>query len=207
MKKTLGLIGSFLLLISCGTSINETVYVDDGETLNNNVRVVNGGIVIGNNAKVNGTCTVINGSVQMGNDSYTQNITTVNGGADIGQNCKVDDEISCVNGSVSIGLKSVIGEINAVNGGIDLIGAVVINDLFIANGDILLTDGAEVKGDIIIKGGDDDGEKRRVDITLKNNSVVQGDISADDPDIEIRIYLSSDSKVHGNIEDSEIVYQ
>lgn len=207
MKKIISTVSMFFLLISCGTSFNETVYVDDGETLRNDVRVVNGGIIIGNNAKVKGSCTVINGSVHIGNDSYTQSITSVNGGVEIGRNSKIDDEISCVNGSVTLGLKSEAGEINAINGDIDLKGAVVLNDLFIANGDILLTDGAEVKGDIVVKGGENEGEKRRVDISLKNGSVVHGSIYAEDRGVEIRINLSSDSKVHGDIEDAEIIYK
>lgn len=206
MKSILSLSVGIFVVLACDTSINESVHVSDGKTHDGNINVVNGQIVIGNNCLIKGNCRVVNGSVTMGNNSTAYSITAINGGTNIGEDCRINDEITSVNGSINIKQRSETGEISTVNGNIDIRGTHVTGDVNIINGDITLSDSAVVKGNIIIKSGDDN-EKRRVEIWLKNRSVVNGGIHAKNDNVDVRIYISGEGKVLGDIDEAEIIYQ
>ena len=61
-------------------------------------------------------------------------------------------------------------------------------------------------GNIIIEEEWGDSERRkRLDISISNNSLVKGDIIVENDDIIVKVYLSEGGKVLGRIKNAEII--
>ncbi|MBN1406735.1 MAG: hypothetical protein JW956_03040 [Calditrichaceae bacterium] len=208
MIKLLALI-SVLILIACNASINESFYLNDGETKNGDILCINGSINIGNNCKVMGGCKAVNGSIKIGRNSIVGDIQSVNGPVSIENNSTIKGDITAVNGEIqtSDGV-NVLGDVTSVNGNIILENTKVAKNVETENGDITLTESTVVEKDILIKGKSKwSDEKRRVEIRLERGAQVNGDINVKDEGIDVTIFLSSDSKIMGDVINAEIIYE
>jgi hypothetical protein len=209
MRKTLLLAVISFSLFSCTASINETVYIQDGETKKGDVNSINGSIIIGNDCKVYGDCRAVNGRIEVGANSLVSNLQSINGSIKIERNTRITGSISAVNGRLytAEGVR-VDGGVSSINGNIDLTETIVAENVETVNGDIILTNGTVVEMDIIVKGkskwGDD---KRQVDINLESGAQVKGNIEVEDQTISVTVYVSDNSKILGDVINAEIIYQ
>lgn len=215
-----------LFIPGCNLSVNRSIYIDDGETVNSSQRTVNGSIIIGSDCKVRGSCATVNGRIKVGSNSEVRGLKTVNMGITVGDNSYVDGSVATVNGSINCkagvrvdgdtstingsikcdtGVK-VNGEASTINGKIDLKKATIKEDVKTHNGNITLTDGSIVYGDIIIRKSRSFFRRlRRLKIRIAEDSVVKGDIIVKDDDLEVKVYLSSGGKVIGRIRNAEVI--
>ena len=85
-----------------------------------------------------------------------------------------------------------------VNGSIELDGSEVGGDIKTVNGDVDLTDGAVLRGDLVIEKpggwGWKDNKKRRPRITIGPGSIIEGNI---DLEREVELYISESAQVGG----------
>lgn len=131
---------------------------------------VNGGIQVSAEERV-GDVSSINGGIDLGSDAVAAKLDTVNGGIDLGERVEIEraetinggilvshdvtvhGSLSTVNGSIQTNPGTLIEErVSTVNGKIRLRDTRVGEDVQTSNGDILLTDGSVVEGDVIVKG-------------------------------------------------------
>lgn len=131
---------------------------------------VNGGIRVSAEERV-GDISSINGSIDLGSDAVALRLDTVNGGIDLDERAEIEraetvnggirvsrdvtvhGSLSTVNGSIQTNPGTVIEDrVSTVNGKIGLRDTRVGEDVQTSNGDILLTDGSVVEGDVIVKG-------------------------------------------------------
>ena len=229
-KKRLLLLALFLaallVLPGCNISVNKSIYVDDGETINHGQKTVNGSIYIGSNCKVRGSCSTVNGKIKVGSNSEVRALRTVNMGITIGENSYADGNVSTVNGSIlcRAGVKidgdastingavtcetggKINGDTTTINGKIDLKKTVVKEDIQTHNGNITLTEGTIVYGDIIIKRSTRLTRRhRKLKIRIADGSVVKGDIINRDRDLEVKVYLETGGSVIGRVERAEVI--
>ena len=196
---------STVLFCGCDMSVNRSVHVSDGEQSGGHTSV-NGSIHIGARCRIDGDCRTVNGSIQVGDDARVRDLDTVNGRISIAANVEVDGNAATVNGSIICGSGSKIhGRLSTVNGRIELKKSEVDEDLSTVNGDILLAKSL-VHGDIIIKGRHGKlFDHRHIEIRLSEGSRVEGGIIVRDPDIDVKVYLSKDSTVKGEIQNAQVV--
>lgn len=203
MKKTLTIyiILLFTMLSNCGdtTTVNRSLTISDGQKINKNLSSVNGRIEVGENCLIKGDCRTVNGSIKIGNFSKVKEVKTINGNIELGEGVEVDGDIDLINGNVQAKTGSHIsGSITNINGKIKLYHTVVHQNLSIVNGDILLDDGTDITGNIIIRGKP--GKRAQVvKIEIKKGSKVQGDIRVKDSRKKVEVYLSEDSKIFGEV--------
>ncbi|MCK5058552.1 MAG: hypothetical protein KAT34_17995 [Candidatus Aminicenantes bacterium] len=219
-------LATMLILPGCNISVNKSIYIDDGETVNHGQRTVNGSIYIGSNCKVKGSCSTVNGKIKVGGNSEVRALKTVNMGITIGENSYVDGDVSTVNGSIlcRAGVKidgdastinggvtcetgvKINGDASTINGKIDLKKTVVKEDIKTHNGNITLTEGSIVYGDIIVKRSTNFTRRlRRLKIRIADGSVVKGDIINRDKDMDVKVYLSNGGSVMGRVERAEVI--
>ena len=224
---TLGIISIIgQVFAGCNVGVNKSIHIRDGETVNHGPKTVNGSISIGNNCTISGNCDTVNGRIKVGDNCevrslHTVNlgvsvgnhtvvdgsIVTVNGSITCGEEVKVDDDVTTVNGSIHCGKGvSIQGSVSNVNGDHTLIAALVKGDLKTNTGDITLQDNSIVEGDIIIRRSRSFfNRQRHLDIRISGNSEVKGDIIVEDDDLKVKVFLSSGGKVLGKITDAEVV--
>jgi DUF4097 and DUF4098 domain-containing protein YvlB len=200
----------FLILftiISCeGVSVNKSISIADGETVNNDLTSVNGNIDIGENCNIRGDCSTVNGKIRIGRNSKVADVQSVNGSILLSENVSVNDDVNSVNGSIDCkrGVK-IRGEINTVNGNVELFNSEIGRDITSINGNVKLMQKSIVGGDIRIKGKDRSSSKHRtVKIHLLDNSVVEGDIIGVQG-VYVEVFVENGSKVKGRIINAEIV--
>jgi len=191
----------------CNFSINKSIYVDDGDTRRGSLNTVNGSIMVGRDCVIRGECRSVNGRVEIGRDSKVEDVQAVNGELRIRNNVEVRGDAESVNGNITCynGVE-IKGSINTVNGDVDCEGTNVRRNITTYNGDITLLDKSIIRGDIIVKRTRERSDhRRRLDIEIAEESEVYGDIIVKDDDIEVRVYLSGDGRVHGRIEGAEVI--
>ncbi|MGI9261599.1 MAG: hypothetical protein ACR2QR_06175 [Woeseiaceae bacterium] len=133
------------------TSVNGSISVGDDATVTGNVKTVNGSIRVDSGASIQKASTV-NGGLRLADDVRAENLSTVNGSINVGENGVIEDDVSAVNGRITVGDGSNVGgDVSNVNGQIGLSGTEVGGDLSTVNGDIELSDGAVVKGDLVVE--------------------------------------------------------
>lgn len=133
------------------TSVNGSISVGDDATVTGNLKTVNGSIRVDSGATIESASTV-NGGLRLADGVKADSLSTVNGSINVGEKGVIDGEISAVNGRISIGGGTRIDDdVGNVNGQIGLSGAEVGGDLSTVNGDIELSDGAVVKGDLVVE--------------------------------------------------------
>lgn len=209
MQRISALFTFLLFLSACTASVNETVYVNDGEVRDKDINSINGGIIIGENCKVYGNCRAVNGTIKVGKNSIVAGLQSVNGQIKVEEKSMVKGNISAVNGRVTLGTGVQLnGELSTINGDIELDQTMVAKNIETVNGDIYLLNGSIVEGDIKIKGKSKwSGDKRKIDIYLREGSQVKGNIETDDENISVKVHVSGESKILGDVINAEIVYQ
>lgn len=200
------LVLSFILFCGCDVSVNRSIYVRDGEKSGGQTSV-NGSIHVGSRCQVDGNCRTVNGSIQVGDDSRVRGLDTVNGRISIAARVDVDGNAKTVNGSITCGSGSKIhGRLSTVNGRIELKNTEVDEEISTVNGDILLLAKSLVRGDIIIKGSHGHFfDHQRLEIRIRDGSLVEGGIIVRDSDVEVKVYLSKDSIVKGEIKNAQVI--
>lgn len=131
----------------------------------------------------------------------------MNGSIKVGKNTKVDGDIDSVNGSISCYEGVVVDDnIATVNGSFKLSGTEVKGGLTTVNGRITLRDGSKIQRDIIIKKSKGGflhnffgSKKKKLEITLKGKSVVEGDIINKDDERPVILFLEKGSAVKGKV--------
>ena len=112
---------------------------------------VNGGIDIGSGASAEKIETV-NGGINLDDGVEIERAETVNGGIRLSRNVSVHGSLSTVNGSIQTSPGTVVDRrVSTVNGKISLHDTRVGENVQTSNGDIFLTDGSVVEGDIIVE--------------------------------------------------------
>lgn len=191
---------------SCNASVNRSFYVRDGEQSGGLISV-NGSIHLGLNCRVVGSCHAVNGNIEVGDGSRVRDLDTVNGRIHIGSNVDMDGHAGTVNGAIDCGIGSKIhGRLTTVNGSIELRNTQVDEEVSTINGDILLSEKSVARGDIVIK--DRRGSSRdhqRLNIRISGGSQVEGSIIVQDENAEVRVYISKDSTVKGEVRNAQVI--
>jgi DUF4097 and DUF4098 domain-containing protein YvlB len=197
---------SFIWFCGCDMSVNRSIHVADGEHGGGQTSV-NGSIQVGARCRIEGDCTTVNGSIQVGDGSQVRDLDTVNGRITIAANVDVDGSVKTVNGSIVCnGGSKVHGRLSTVNGRIELKNTEVDEGIGTVNGDILLSAKSLVHGDIVIKGSHGHlFDLQRLEIRISEGSRVEGSIIVRDPETEVKVYLSKDSIVTGEIKNAQVI--
>jgi len=194
-----------LLFWGCDASVNRSIRVGDGER-STGLTSVNGSIRVGSDCRIDGNCRTVNGRIEVGNGSKVRDLDTVNGRIRIGAKVDVDGDARTVNGSIACDAGSKVhGRVGTVNGRIELRNTEVDEEVSTVNGDILL-EKSVVRGDIVVKGGRGNFFGRnRLEIRIRDGSLVEGGIIVRDGDIEVKVFLSKDSTVKGEIKNAQLI--
>jgi hypothetical protein len=172
------------------TAVNGSVEASAGQVYDK-VKTVNGDVTVRTGATVESAQTV-NGEIELERDAKAGSVSTVNGSLDIGDGATVAREASTVNGSLKLAKRTRVGgAVSTVSGEIELNGAEVGGTLTTVNGDIDLTDGAHVRGGILVKkpNGDwswNNGHEDLVKVHICGTCVVDGDLRFERP-VELRV--------------------
>lgn len=201
MRAVLAAAMAILLTGCCGTSVNQSINVGDGEKRTGTLQSVNGSITLGRGCEVDGKCRTVNGGIRVGDDSTVGDLGTVNGGVTLGRDVTVNGDVDTVNGAVRCGRGAAVGgEISTVNGEIVLENTTVARDVRTHNGDILLRDQSRVGGDLVVeKSRGSNSFRRELRIEIGDGSVVEGDVVVRDDDIDVVLYLSGGGTVKGEV--------
>lgn len=193
-------------LWSCDVSVNRSIHVRDGES-SHGLTSVNGSIHVGSRCRVDGGSHTINGRIEVGDDSRVRDLETVNGRITLGARVDVDGNVKTVNGAIECGRGSKVhGRLSTVNGGIELRNTEVDEEVSTVNGDVRLSEKSVVRGDIVIKGRHGVSfDHQRLEIRISDGSRVEGGIIVRDEDIEVKVYLSKDSTVKGEIRNAQVI--
>jgi len=202
------LVMSFLSFCACAASVNSSRRLGDGER-SSGLSSVNGSIFVGARCVVDGNCHTVNGRIEVGDGSTVDHLETVNGRIAIGADVTVDGDAETVNGAIECGQGSQVhGRMSTVNGRVKLRGAVVGDEVSTVNGDVLLRGKSIVRGSIVIKGRQGHffgGHDHVLEIRVEEGSVVEGGIDVRDPDREVKVYISKDSSVKGEILNAKVI--
>jgi predicted acyltransferase (DUF342 family) len=212
-------VGLLIMLMSVpvyGAGINKSIKIGAGSE-SDGATTVNGSISVGAGSVVTGTLKTVNGRIRVDENSTIEDAVTVNGSLPIADDVKADN-LTPVNGSVSVGTSSTVaGDVGAVNGRIKLEkGTTVRQDVGNVNGDIEfegsevggnvktvsgdvdLSDGAVIKGDLIIERPSmwsfGDGKTRMPVIVIGPGSAVEGTIQLER---EVKLFVSTSAEVGG----------
>jgi hypothetical protein len=177
------------------STVNGSISVGSDSTIDGSLDTVNGTIRVDENTSVKDVETV-NGSIRLASGVSTRDIGSVNGSIRLGERVTVAGEISVVNGKISLGKGSKVAhEISNVNGEIKLDGADVAHDVSTVNGDVTLSDGAIVRGDIIVeKPGGSNNKNRKPIIIIGPGSSVLGEIVLKR---KVELFISDSAEVGG----------
>ena len=180
------------------TSVNGSVTVGEGAIVTGEVSTVNGTIRINNDARVQDVSTV-NGALRVSSGVRAKNLSTVNGSIRVDENVTIDGWIEAVNGSIGVRKGSKVAKsVSNVNGEIELVASEVHGDLATVNGDIELSEGAILHGDIIVEkpGGWHFGFRKSWApiIVIGPDSRVLGKIRLER---EVKLYISDTAEVGG----------
>jgi UDP-3-O-[3-hydroxymyristoyl] glucosamine N-acyltransferase len=184
------------------TTVNGQVEAEDGQTYET-LSTVNGQVRVGRGVTAKEAKTV-NGQVLIEEDVKLGKASTVNGQLRIGQRSIIEHEASTVNGGVKLDKGARVGgNLSTVSGGIDLDGAEVGGSVTTHNGDIELSDGAHVRGDIVVKKKNDTGwswgKDEPIEVRICASCVVDGDLRFERP---VELYVQPGAKIGKVIGDS-----
>ncbi|MCK5147336.1 hypothetical protein KAR48_11305 [bacterium] len=207
MKKSIILLFlAAFVLGGCNTSINKSVYVEDGERRRSGLTSINGNVTIGDECVIRGTCRSVNGTIRIGWNSKTGGLQAVNGSITVGKETNINGSIRSVNGSVRCSRDVTIrGDINSVNGDIKITATRVEEDIVTRNGDIDILDGSEVDGDIRIKRRKGSKNFKHITIHISGNSIVHGDIINEDRHTDVSVILKEGGRINGITKNVELI--
>jgi predicted acyltransferase (DUF342 family) len=209
-----GLLSLLIIAPACAANMNKSITIGDGmetdghSTVNGSISVgadctidgsldtVNGTIRVDENTSVKDVETV-NGSIRLASGVSTEDVGSVNGSIRLAERVTVAGEVTVVNGKISLGKGTKVAhEVSNVNGEIKLDGADVAHDLSTVNGDITLSDGAIVRGDIIVEkpGRWNNSKNREPIIIIGPGSSVHGTIVLER---KVELFISDSAEVGG----------
>lgn len=175
--------------VNGGITIREGARVRSAET-------VNGGITIEAQARV-GSAETVNGGITLGEGARAESVETVNGGVRLARGARVVDRLEAVNGPIKAAEQAEVGgDVENVNGAITLAGARVRGDVTTTHGDIVLSDGAQIDGGILVEkptGGWWNSDNKRVPrIVIGANAVVVGSLVFEH---EVELFVHPTAKI------------
>lgn len=210
-----GMLALLLIAPANGHSLNKSITVSAGSStgtqssVNGNITVEAGAIIDGSLETVNGSIRVdenvtlkdaetVNGSVRIASGSSADDVSSVNGSIHLADYVTLAGDIDVVNGRISLGTgTNVRRHVSNVNGEIEILGAEVGGNLSTVNGDVLLADGATVRGDLKVEkpgGWGWKNSKNKPKIVIGPNSKVVGNIVLER---EVELYVSDSAEVGG----------
>lgn len=178
------------------STVNGSIRVGDGATVDGSLETVNGSIKIGDQVTA-GDIQTVNGSIKAGDKLAAGSLGTVNGEIRVGTDGIVDGDIETVNGKISLDKGTrVTDDVETVNGELDFTGSLVGGDVTGMNGDVTLKNGAIIEGDLTIEkpGGWFNKNKRTPKVTIGPGSAVKGKIILER---EVELYISETAEVGG----------
>jgi hypothetical protein len=178
------------------STVNGSISVGADCTIDGSLDTVNGTIRVDENTSVKDVETV-NGSIRLASGVSTEDVGSVNGSIRLAERVTVAGEVTVVNGKISLGKGTKVAhEVSNINGEITLEGADVAHDLSTVNGDITLSDGAIVRGDIIVEkpGGRNNSKNREPIIIIGPGSSVLGTIVLER---KVELFISDSAEVGG----------
>ncbi len=180
------------------SSVNGSITVGSGAIVTGDLSTVNGRIRVDSDARVEDVSTV-NGGLRIDSGTTTETLSTVNGAIHVAENVTVDGEIEAVNGEIDLGKgSSVRRSVRNVNGEIELHASTVGGDVATISGDVGLSGGAEVMGDIIVEKpngwGWNEKKSRVPEIVIGPGSKVHGEIRVERV---VSLYISDTAEVGG----------
>lgn len=179
------------------TSVNGRVHVGDAATVTGKLSTVNGSIDIGQNASIQ-TAGTVNGSIHVGSGTQTADLKTVNGSIEIQNQAQVGGGVTAVNGRISMAANSTVARgLSNVNGEIDLAGARVEGQVSTVSGNVELSRGASIGGDLVIEersGFSWGKDTRKPRVVIGPGCRVEGVIRAAR---EVELYISEQAEVGG----------
>jgi len=206
------LVFSVILLVtataSAETTLNKSIRISDGQSVEHSLNSINGSINIGSDAEILGGTRSVNGGIKVGDDSRTESLYSVNGGIRVGDRVTIDGDLQTINGTIRTGEETVVtGAVETVNGDADLVGTTVYADLQTVNGSVTLDRGSRIQGNVIIEEshGNNHHRQKALRIDIRNGSVVEGDIDVLDKDREVIVRLSNGGSVMGQIRGAEVI--
>jgi len=167
------------------SSVNGSVRAAAGQTYDS-VSTVNGDVRVGSGATVD-NARAVNGDVEIEQNARVGEANTVNGGLRVGEDAAIEREASTVNGSIRLAKRARVGgDVHTVSGEIELEGAEVVGNLSTHNGDIELSDGAHVRGGIVVKKNNRESkwgwsENRPPKVRICSTCVVDGELRFERP--------------------------
>lgn len=184
------------------STVNGQVVASEGQTYDT-LSTVNGQVHVGRGVTAKEAKTV-NGQVLIEEDVKLGKASTVNGQLRVGQGSTIEHEASTVNGGVKLEKRvRVGGDVSTVSGEITLDGAEVGGSLTTRNGDIELTDGAHVHGNINVKKKNDSGwswgKDEPIEVRICSTCVVDGELRFERP---VELYVQPGAKIGKVIGDS-----
>ncbi len=209
-----GLLSLLIIAPACAANMNKSITIGDGmetdghSTVNGSISVGADCIIDGSLDTVNGTIRVdentsvkdvetVNGSIRLASGVSTEDVGSVNGSIRLAERVTVAGEVTVVNGKISLGKGTKVAhEVSNVNGEIKLDGADVAHDLSTVNGDVTLSNGAIVRGDIIVEkpGGWNNSRNREPIIIIGPGSSVHGTIVLER---KVELFISDSAEVGG----------
>lgn len=178
------------------STVNGSISIGADCIIDGSLDTVNGTIRVDENTTVKDVETV-NGSIRLASGVSTKDVGSVNGSIRLGERVTVAGEVTVVNGKISLGKGTKVAhEVSNVNGEITLDGADVAHDLSTVNGDVTLTDGAVVRGDLIVEkpGGWNNSKNREPIIIIGPGSSVLGNIVLER---KVELFVSDTAEVGG----------
>jgi len=169
-------------------AVNGSVEASANQTYDT-LSTVNGEVHVSRGATV-GTAKTVNGEVEIESDAKVGTVSTVNGSLEVGEGATITHEASTVNGELTLAQRSHVGgDVSTVSGEIGLKGAEVGGTVSTVNGDIELTEGARVRGNLVVKrpnSGWNQHEGDPVKVHICATCVVDGELRFERP-VELRV--------------------
>ena len=196
------------VILGCRASINGGLSVDDGEKVNHDLVSINGSIRVGSDCQIRGWCRSINGGIEVGDHSQITGLQSINGQLNLGRDVWIKSGLMSINGSIQCEPGCRIGkEIRTVNGSIQIDSTEVKGDVSTHNGDIRLSGGSVVRGNVIIRHSKNENRRSRrpIQIEIDGNSVVEGNVVVHDPDAEVEVMLSNGGRLAGKAVGAKVI--
>lgn len=197
---------SLLILSACDVQINKDFNIPDNTKVENDLISVNGNINIGKNCTILSDLSTVNGEITIGDETVVESsIQTVNGDIIVHKNVAITGDITNLTGNIELNEASVTGTISSISGNINARGLFLSGDLVSNFGNINIYKKSTVKGSVVIDDNDEIPEKlRTVMITVKDSSVVSGDLRNDNRQVIVSVFVEEGSAIAGSIIDAEI---
>lgn len=130
--------------------VNGAISIAAGDQVGS-LRTVNGSVRLANDV-VAGELRTVNGSIQLAEHSSARQASTVNGSIRLAGKARIATDVQTVNGSISLAPGATVGgAIKSVNGHILLDSATAYGDIETVNADVMLRNGSQLHGDLIVR--------------------------------------------------------